>query len=120
LTARKKLRTSGEAGVVELTSYGLTGLTALLAIILCFAYKEQLSLTRQKSSYGLIYNAYLNDSPMIEIAPRSPRFEETVGNEQSITRSYLMRPTSPLQTRFGAVYGRSLQSDQGQVEDFHA
>jgi hypothetical protein len=48
--------------VVELMSYGLTGLTAMLVIAFCFAYGDELPRTREKSSYDPINHAPRNDS----------------------------------------------------------
>ncbi len=52
--------------MVELASYGLTGLTAMLVIAFCFAYGDELPRTREKSSYDLINNAHVNDSTLVE------------------------------------------------------
>ena len=60
--------------MVELTSYGLTGLTAIR-----FAYGHELPPTREKSSHHLTNNAHMNDSPMIETGARSLRLEAFYG-----------------------------------------
>jgi hypothetical protein len=52
--------------MVELASYGLTGLTAMLAIAFCFACGDELPRTSETSSYDLIDNAHVNDSPLAE------------------------------------------------------
>jgi hypothetical protein len=105
---------------VELTSWSLTGLPAMPVIAVCFAHREQPRPTRQKSWYGTTNNTNMNDSPPIETATRSPRIEKTLDKQKSNAPSYLMRTASPLQTGSGAMHGRSLLSDHGQVEDFHA
>jgi hypothetical protein len=61
--------------MVELTSYGLTGLTAMLVMAFRFAYGHELPPTREKSSHDLINNAHMNDSPTIETGARSLRLE---------------------------------------------
>ena len=68
---------------MEPTSYGLTGLTAMLVITFCFAHGDELPRTREKSSYGPINNAHVNNSPMVETRARSLRFREDVGKQQS-------------------------------------
>jgi hypothetical protein len=65
--------------VVELTSYGLTGLAAMLVIAFCFAYGHELPPTREKSSHDPINNAHMNDSPTIDTGARSPRLEALHG-----------------------------------------
>jgi hypothetical protein len=61
--------------MMELTSYGVTGLTTILVIAFCFAYGHELPPTREKSSHDLINNAHMNDSPTIETGARSLRLE---------------------------------------------
>jgi hypothetical protein len=57
--------------MLELMSYGLTGLTAMLVISFCFSYKDEVPPTRKKSSHGLMNDASV-DSPVIETGERSP------------------------------------------------
>jgi hypothetical protein len=65
--------------MLELTIYGLVGLTAMLVIAFCFAYADEFSPAREKSSFDLINSAHLNDSQIIETGNGSPRFRGTVG-----------------------------------------
>jgi hypothetical protein len=65
--------------MMELTSYGLTGLIAILVIAFCFAHGHELPPTREKSSRDLINNAHMNDSPMIETSARSLRLKAFYG-----------------------------------------
>jgi hypothetical protein len=59
--------------MLELMSYGLTGLTAMLVMAFCFAYGDELPRTREKSSYGLINNAHVNDYPLSRGSFRNDR-----------------------------------------------
>jgi hypothetical protein len=99
--------------MVELTSYGLTGLTAILVIAFCFAYGDELPPTREKSSYDLINNTHMNDSPMTETGAKSPRFRRRAAPAS------LLQKTSSVETGSGAIYADSFQSDRGRVEVFH-
>jgi hypothetical protein len=54
------------ARMVELTSYGLTGLTAMLVMAFCLAYGDELPRTREKSSHDLSNNRQVNDSRLVE------------------------------------------------------
>lgn len=92
----------------------------MLVIASYFAHREQLPPTRQKSWYRPINSANMNDSPMIEVAAKSPRIEETVAQQQRTAPSSLIRTASPVQTGSAAMYGCSLRSEQGHVEDIHA
>ena len=83
----------------------------MLVIAFYFAHREQLPPSRQKSWYGQINSANINDSPMIEAAAKSPRIEETVAQQQRTAPSSLIRTASPVQTGSGAMYGRSLLSE---------
>jgi hypothetical protein len=60
--------------MVELASYALIGLTAVLVLAFCFACGIEFPSIREKSSYGLINKAQINDSSMIETRVTSPRF----------------------------------------------
>jgi hypothetical protein len=71
---RRKVR------MLELTIYGLVGLAAMLVIAFCFAYADEFSPAREKSSFDLINSAHLNDSQIIEAGTGSPRFRGTVRN----------------------------------------
>jgi hypothetical protein len=63
----------------ELTICGLVGLTATLVIAFCFAYADEFSPARERSSFDLINNTHLNDSQILETGTGSPRFRGTVG-----------------------------------------
>jgi len=56
--------------VLELTSYGLTGLAAMVVIAFCFAYDDGFPPALEKFSFVVINNARLNDFPMsVETSP---------------------------------------------------
>jgi hypothetical protein len=63
----------------ELIIYGLMGLAATLVIAFCFAFVDEFSPVRNKSSLHLINDAHLDSSPMIETGTRIPQFRGTVG-----------------------------------------
>jgi hypothetical protein len=63
----------------ELTICGLVGLAATLVIAFCFAYADEFSPARERSSFDLINNTHLNDSQILETGTGSPRFRGTVG-----------------------------------------
>jgi hypothetical protein len=104
--------------MVELTSYGLTGLIAMLVMAFCFACGDELPSTREKSRYDL-NNAHMNDSPMIKTGTGNPGFRETVGEQQKTIPSSLMRIASSAETASGAIYDGSLQSDRRQAVAAH-
>ncbi len=105
--------------MVELTSYGLTGLTAMLVVAFCFAYGDELPRTREKSSYDLINNAHRNDSPMIEAGARGLRLRREVDKQQETALTPLLQKTSPVKIGHGAIYSGSFQNDRGPLEGFH-
>jgi uncharacterized protein (TIGR03118 family) len=112
-------RNAREARVVELTSYGLTGVTAVLVISFCFAYGGELPRTRKKSSYDLINNAHLNDSPLVETEARSLRFRGNEGKQQETAPASSLQKTSRVETGHGAIYGGSFRNDRGTLEALH-
>ena len=57
----------------ELTMYGLVGLAAMLVIAFCFAYADEFSSAREKSSFDLINNPHLSDAQMIVRKTSSPK-----------------------------------------------
>jgi hypothetical protein len=57
--------------MLELTIYGLVGLAAMLVIAFYFAYADELSSVREKSSFDRINNAHSNDSQMMGIGTSS-------------------------------------------------
>jgi hypothetical protein len=105
--------------VVERTSYGLTWVTAGLVIAFCFAYGDELARTREKSSYDLINNAHVNDSPLVETGARSPWFRESVGKQQETAPASLLQKTSRVETDHGAIYRGSFRNDRGTLEALH-
>jgi hypothetical protein len=105
--------------VVELMSYGLTGLTAMLVIAFCFAYGNELPGTRKKSSYDLVKHAPKNDFRMIETGARSLRLRREVDKQQETAAAPLQRKTSPVGTGHGATYSDSFQNDRRLLEAFH-
>jgi hypothetical protein len=52
--------------MVQLMSYGLTGLTAMLVMATCCACGDELPPTQQQSSYDMIDKAHVNDSSTIK------------------------------------------------------
>jgi len=56
--------------MLELTSYGLTGLVAMLIVVFCFVFKDDCALEKETPSSDLIDNAHLLHSPMpVETGP---------------------------------------------------
>jgi hypothetical protein len=103
---------------MELMSYGLIGLTAMLVIAFCFAHGDELPRTRAKSSYDRINNAHRNDSP-IETGARSLRLPREVDKQQETASAPLQRKTSPVETGRGAIHSGSFQNDRGTLEACH-
>jgi hypothetical protein len=104
---------------VELTSYGLTGLTAMLVIAFCFAHGDGFAPTRGKSSYDLINNMYVNDSRMIETTNGSLRLGRTVRQYQQSARASALLKTSAAETVQSATYNDSFQNDRGSEKTFN-
>ena len=105
--------------MVELMSYGLTGLTAMLVAAFYFACGVELPRTRKKSSYDRINNADRNDSPMIETGARSLRLPREVAKQPETASAPLQRKTSPVETGHGAIYSGRFQNERGSLEAFH-
>jgi hypothetical protein len=61
----------------ELTIYGLMGLAAMLLVAGLFAYADEFSSPRERSSFNRIKDAHLNDPQIIDIG--TPRVQGTVG-----------------------------------------
>jgi hypothetical protein len=105
--------------MVELTSYGLTGLAAILAIAFCLAYGDELAPTREKFSYGLINNPHVNDSPLVETGARNLRFRGDVGKQQETSPAFLLQKTSRVEAGYGAIYSGGFRSNRGTLEAYH-
>ncbi len=74
--------------MLELTMYGLMGLTAMLVIAFYFAYRDEFPPARETSSFYLINNAHLNDSQVIEPGTGTPQFRgDMVSNRKLLRRS---------------------------------
>jgi hypothetical protein len=65
--------------MIELAIYGPIGLAAMLFIAGWFAYADEFSSPREKSSFNRIKDAHWNDPQMIETGTRNPRVQGTVG-----------------------------------------
>lgn len=50
--------------MLELTSYGLTGVVAILVVAFCVAYSDDLAPAKEKCSFDPVSNAHLPGSPM--------------------------------------------------------
>jgi hypothetical protein len=59
--------------MLESTVYGLVGLVAMLVIAFYFAYADEFSPAREKSSLDLINNSQLSDTQMIASATSFPK-----------------------------------------------
>jgi hypothetical protein len=89
--------------MVELTSYGLTGLTAMLVIVFCLAYSDALLATKERSSHALINNEHLSDSRIIRTMTDSLGLRRTVDETDHVT-----------------IYSVSCQNDRERLKVFHA
>jgi hypothetical protein len=67
------MRCREKGRMLELAIYGLVGLATMLVIAFYFAYGDEFSPAREKSSLDPIDKATLNDTPMIEIGTSSPQ-----------------------------------------------
>jgi len=105
--------------MVELTSYGLTGLTAMLVIAICFAYADELPPTRENSSHDLINDAYLNDSRIIGTATGSLGLGSRVRERQTTASASLLRNASPAEAVRGAICSHGSQNDRGPKKAFN-
>ena len=97
--------------MLELMSFGLTGLAAAVAIAFCFAYRDELSRAWEKSSFDLIDTAPSNDSPT--------RLGGSVGKQQERAPASFLGTTVPAGTGVGAIYNQSLKNDPGRVQAVH-
>ena len=105
--------------MVELAYYGVTGVTAVPVIAFCFAYGDELPRTREKSSYDLLNNAHVNNSPLVETGARSPWFRGDVGKQQETAPVSLLQKTSRVETGHEAICRDSFRNDRGTLEAFH-
>ena len=69
--------------MVELTPYGLTGLTAILVIAFCFAYADEFLRTREKSSCDLINDPHVNHPTLAETGHDAP-YSGSLRNDRGI------------------------------------
>ena len=69
--------------MLELTIYGLGGLAAMLIIAFYFAYADEFSSAREKSSFDLTNNPQLSDTQMIGIGTK---FLEIIAEHKSIEK----------------------------------
>ena len=64
--------------MLELTSYGLTGLVAMLVVAFCFAFTDELARRKEESSCDPIRNVHL---------PASSGLNETLATARSNDRA---------------------------------
>jgi hypothetical protein len=104
--------------VVELTSYGLTGLTAMLVIAFCFACGDALPATQEKSSHDLINSVHMNDSSMIETGREACGSGGMLVSNEKLPRHHCCK-TSAVETGHAATCNNSFRNDRGPLEAFH-
>jgi hypothetical protein len=105
--------------MVELTSYGLIALTAVLVIAFCFAYGDELPSTREKSSQDLISDAHLSDSLIIGTTTGSLRLGREVRLYQQSAPALPLQKTSAVEIVHRAAYNDSFQNDRGSGKAFN-
>lgn len=105
--------------MVELTSYGLIALSAVLVIAFCFAYGDELLSTREKSSHDLISDARLNDSRIIGNTTGSLRLGRRVRQYQQSAPGSPLQKTSAVEIVHGAPYNDSFQNDRRSGKAFN-
>ena len=99
--------------MLELTTYGLVGLAAMLIIAFYFAYGDEIPSARETSLFDLVTR-----SQMIETGKEISQYRRTSGKQQDATAS-LPQTIAPAERRPGAIYSDNCQSGGGQVEMFH-
>jgi hypothetical protein len=105
--------------MVELTSYGLTGLTAMLVIAFCFASGVELPSNREKSPHDLISDAHVNDSRIIGTTKGSLRLGRKVRQYQQCAPASPQRKPSAVETVHGATYNDSFQNNRRSERPFN-
>jgi hypothetical protein len=98
--------------MVELTSYGLVALTAVLVIAFCFACGDELPSIREKSSHDLISDAHLNDSRTIGTTTGTPRLGRKVPQYRQSVPALPLQTTSTVEIVHGATYNDSFQKSE--------
>ena len=111
LTLKEREAIHRDARMLELMSYGLTGLAAAVAIAFCFAYRDELSRAWEKSSFDLIDSTPSSDP--------STRFGGSVGKQQERVPASLLRTTALAEAGPGAICSESFQNDPGRVQAVH-
>ena len=71
----------GKAKMLELTIYGLMGLTAVLVIAFFVTFGDEFPAVRETVLIRANSNAHLNDSQLIEPGMRSSQFRGTVAKQ---------------------------------------
>jgi hypothetical protein len=95
--------TQGKPNMLELTMYGLVGLTVMLVVAFFCAFGDEFSPVREKSAVDLISNAQLHGSQMIELRPGSPRVQRIVRRTHETAPAPMLQNTSAPETGLGAI-----------------
>jgi len=103
--------------MLDLTSYKLTGLAAMVVIAFCFVCSDKFASILEKPS-GLASNAHLNVSPMIETRTRDPRLQERDDNRED-ARALLLRTASLVETGPHVVCSVTAKSHRAPPEALH-
>lgn len=83
--------------MIEVTTYGFVGLIAMLVIAFYFAYSDDFSPARKKSSFDLIDHARSKTSQMSVTRKRNPPIRGAAGKQRKAAPASL-QTISPVET----------------------
>ena len=104
--------------MLELTSYGLTELAAMLAIAFCFVCSDTFALIL-KEPFGLVGNLHLNASPTIRTRTVDSRFTGTCDKQQRSAPASLLPTGSVFDTLVHPVCCVNVKSHSAPTEALH-
>jgi len=102
--------------MLELTAYGLFGVAAMLVAAFYFAYANEVATVRTDPSLRLVDEVTMTISRIIRTG--TPPIREAMGKQAETASASSLQTTPPAETRPGAIYDDTLQTECGRDEAF--
>lgn len=105
--------------MLELASYGLTGLAVIVVIGFCLVCDDELPPEVEEPSFDLINYVHLSDFQVAKAGRRNPQFKEMVGKQRKLAPASSPQKAERVETRPSAICGDGFKNNHVRIEVVH-
>jgi hypothetical protein len=105
--------------MLELASYGLTGLAVIVVIGFCLVCNDELPPAVEESSFDLISYVHLSNVKAAKAERKHSRFKEMVGKQRKLAPASSPKKAGPVEIGSGDICSDGFKNNQVRIEVVH-